>query len=224
MAAEPAQHATAPLLRNAQALQDHVLVLLVGDADEQYQDVILQRLRVPQERRSGMLSRFGRHRFQQYALAPDEARLYREYVTWLEHRNMVDFDDLIVKAEALLRQPVAEDVPARWEYLLVDEFQDVNAVQYDFLRRLAAPHDNFYAVGDDEQSIFAWTGADPMVLERFRREYDVAPIILDKNCRCARQIFETARRVLAHNPRLFDKQLTSDIESPYDVKVQAFRD
>ena len=195
-----------------------------GIADEQYQDVILQRLRVPQERRSGMLSRFGRHRFQQYALAPDEARLYREYVTWLEHRNMVDFDDLIVKAEALLRQPVAEDVPARWEYLLVDEFQDVNAVQYDFLKRLAAPHDNFYAVGDDEQSIFAWTGADPMVLERFRREYDVAPIILDKNCRCARQIFETARRVLAHNPRLFDKQLTSDIESPYDVKVQAFRD
>ena len=195
-----------------------------GVADEQYQDVILHRLRVPQERRSGMLSRFGRHRFQQYALAPDEARLYREYVSWLEHRNMVDFDDLIVKAESLLRQAVAEEVPARWDYLLVDEFQDVNAVQYDFLKRLAAPHGNFYAVGDDEQSIFAWTGADPMVLERFRRDYEVEPVILDKNCRCARQIFETARRVLAHNPRLFDKQLTSDIESPHEVGVQVFKD
>jgi superfamily I DNA/RNA helicase len=195
-----------------------------GVADEQYQDVILHRLRVPAERRGGMLSRFGRHRFQQYVLQPDEARVYREYVSWLAHRNMVDFDDLIVKAEALLRHPVAEDVPGRWDYLLVDEFQDVNPVQYDFLKRLAAPHGNFYAVGDDEQSIFAWTGADPMVLERFRRDYDVEPVILDKNCRCSRQIFETARRVLAQNPRLFEKQLTSDIDSPHEVAVQSFKD
>ena len=195
-----------------------------GIADEQYQDVILHRLRVPGERRGGMLSRFGRHRFQQYQLQPDEARLYREYTGWLARRNMVDFDDLIVKAEALLRDPIAADAPGRWDYLLVDEFQDVNAVQYDFLKRLAAPHGNFYAVGDDEQSIFAWTGADPMVLERFRRDYEVEPIILDKNCRCSRQIFETARRVLAHNPRLFEKQLTSDIESPHEVEVKTFHD
>src|SRR5438445_4370449 len=197
-----------------------------GVADEQYQHVILHRLRVPGERRGGMLSRFGRHRFQQYPLAADEARLYREYVAWLAHRNMVDFDDLIVKAEALLRHngELADAIAARWDYLLVDEFQDVNAVQYDFLKRLAAPHGNFYAVVDDEQSIFAWSGADPMVLERFRRDYEVAPIILDKNCRCSRQICETARRVLAQNPRLFEKQLTSDIESPHEVGVHAFRD
>jgi len=197
-----------------------------GVADEQYQHVILHRLKVPGERRGGMLSRFSRHRFRDYPLQPDEARLYREYVGWIAHRNMVDFDDLIVKAEALLRQhgEIADAIAARWDYLLVDEFQDVNAVQYDFLKRLAAPHNNFYAVGDDEQSIFAWTGADPMVLERFRRDYDVEPIILDKNCRCSRQIFETARRVLAQNPRLFQKQLTSDIESPHEVELQTFKD
>jgi DNA polymerase III epsilon subunit family exonuclease len=197
-----------------------------GVADEQYQHVILHRLKVPGERRGGMLSRFGRHRFRDYPLQPDEARLFREYAGWIAHRNMVDFDDLIVKAEALLRQngEIADAIAARWDYLLVDEFQDVNAVQYDFLKRLAAPHGNFYAVGDDEQSIFAWTGADPMVLERFRRDYDVEPIILDKNCRCSRQIFETARRVLAQNPRLFQKQLTSDIESPHEVALQTFKD
>src|SRR5437899_4736269 len=189
-----------------------------GVADEQYQDVILHRLRVPAERRGGMLNRFGRHRFQQYPLTPDEARVYREYQAWLAHRNMVDFDDLIVKAEKL-----ADRVAERWDYLLVDEFQDVNAVQYDLLKRLAAPHANFFAVGDDEQSIFAWTGADPFLLERCRRDYDVEPIILDKNCRCSRQIFETARRVLAQNPRLFQKQLTADTESPYEVAVQSFR-
>ncbi|HEV2671204.1 MAG TPA: UvrD-helicase domain-containing protein [Gemmatimonadales bacterium] len=189
-----------------------------GVADEQYQDAILHRLRVPAERRGGMLNRFGRHRFQQYPLTPDEARIYREYQAWLAHRNMVDFDDLIVKAEAL-----ADKVAERWDYLLVDEFQDVNAVQYDLLKRIVAPHGNFFAVGDDEQSIFAWTGADPYVLERFRRDYEVEPIILDKNCRCSRQIFETARRVLAQNPRLFQKQLTADTESPHEVAVQGFR-
>ncbi|HJS44006.1 MAG TPA: UvrD-helicase domain-containing protein, partial [Gemmatimonadales bacterium] len=197
-----------------------------GVADEQYQDVILHRLRVPAERRGGTLNRFGRHRLQQYQLAPDEARLYREYGAWLGHRNMVDFDDLIVKAEHLLRTngELADTIAARWDYLLVDEFQDVNAVQYDLLKRLAAHHGNLFVVGDDEQSIFAWTGADPYVLERFRRDYDVEPIILDKNWRCSRQIFETARRVLASNPRLFQKQLTADADSAHEVDVQTFRD
>src|SRR5213078_4157277 len=128
-------------------------------------------------------------------LTDGDARLFREYVSWLRARNMVDFDELITKAE-----PLAGRVADRWDYVLVDEFQDVNAVQYDLLKRLAEPHGNFFAVGDDEQSIFAWTGADPYVLVRFGRDYGIdQPIVLDKNCRCSRQIFETARRVLAHN-------------------------
>src|SRR5947199_1014165 len=198
-----------------------------GVADEQYQKAILGRLHVPQEPRGSLLNRFSRHRVQKrdYELTADDARLYREYAAWLAHRNMLDFDDLVSKAEELLRThgDIADAVGARWDYLLVDEFQDVNAVQYDLLKRLAAPHANFFAVGDDEQSIFAWTGADPYVLERFRRDYDVEPIILDKNCRCSRQIFETARRLLAQNPRLFQKQLTADTESPHEVAVQSFR-
>src|SRR5205823_96677 len=100
-----------------------------------------------------------------------------------------------------------------------------NAVQYDLLKRLAAPHDNFFAVGDDEQSIFTWTGSDPYVLVRFGRDYGIErPIVLDKNCRCSRQIFETARRVLAQNPQLFEKQLSAEQESAYEVGAFAFRD
>src|SRR5712691_3146355 len=190
-----------------------------GVADEVYQTVVLGRLRVPAERRGGVLNRFGRHRLNGYKLQPDEARLFREYCSWLAHRNMVDFDELITKAE-----PLAGLIADRWDYLLVDEFQDVNAVQYDFLKKIAEPHGNFFAVGDDEQSIFAWTGADPYVLVRFKRDYDVVPIILDKNRRCSRQIFETARRVLAQNPQLFKKQLTADQESPHDVVAHGFRD
>src|SRR5438876_6569659 len=198
-----------------------------GVADEQYQKVILGRLRVPLEQRGPLLNRFSRHRVQAYELTADDARLYREYTAWLAHRNMLDFDDLVTKAEELLRRrgDVADAIAARWDYLLVDEFQDVNAVQYDLLKRLAAPHGNFFAVGDDEQSIFTWTGADPYVLVRFGRDYGIErPIVLDKNCRCSRQIFETARRVLAQNPQLFEKQLSAEQESPYEVVAYAFRD
>ena len=198
-----------------------------GVADEQYQKVILGRLHVPLEQRGSLLNRFSRHRVQDYRLTDDDARLYREYAVWLAHRNMLDFDDLVVKAEELVRThgDIADAIAARWDYLLVDEFQDVNAVQYDLLKRLAAPHGNFFAVGDDEQSIFTWTGADPYVLVRFGRDYGIdQPIVLDKNCRCSRQIFETARRVLAHNPQLFEKQLSAEQESPYAVNAFAFRD
>src|SRR2546421_5386091 len=198
-----------------------------GVADEQYQKVILGRLHVPLEQRGPLLNRFGRHRVQGYELTADDARRYREYAVWLAHRILLDFDDLVVKAEELLRTrgDVADAIAARWDYLLVDEFQDVNAVQYDLLKRLAAPHDNFFAVGDDEQSIFTWTGADPHVLVRFARDYGIErPIVLDKNCRCSRQIFETARRVLAQNPQLFEKRLTAEQESPYEVGAFAFRD
>src|SRR3989475_23764 len=198
-----------------------------GVADEQYQKVILGRLHVPLEHRGSLLNRFSRHRVQDYRLTPEDARLYREYAVWLAHRNMLDFDDLVAKAEQLLRtrSDIADATGARWDHLLVDEFQDVNAVQYDLLRRLAAPHDNLFAVGDDEQSIFAWAGADPYVLVRFGRDYGIErPIILDKNRRCSRQIFETARRVLAQNPQLFEKQLSAEQESPYEVVAYAFRD
>src|SRR6266571_3149641 len=190
-----------------------------GVADEVYQSVVLGRLRVPAERRGGVLNRFGRHRLSGYTLQPDEARLFREYCAWLAHRNMVDFDELITKAA-----PLADRIADRFDYLLVDEFQDVNAVQYDLLKKLAEPHGNFFAVGDDEQSIFTWTGADPYVLVRFQRDYEVEPIILDKNCRCSRQIFQTARRVLVQNPQLFQKQLTADKESAHEVCAYAFHD
>jgi len=200
-----------------------------GVADEQYQKVVLGRLHVPLEQRGSLLNRFSRHRVQKqdFELTHDDARLYREYATWLAHRNMLDFDDLVTKAEELLRTrgDIADTIAARWDHLLVDEFQDVNAVQYDLLKRLAAPHDNLFAVGDDEQSIFTGTGANPYVLVRFARDYGIErPIVLDKNCRCSRQIFETARRVLAHNPQLFEKQLSADRESPYEVGAFAFRD
>jgi len=198
-----------------------------GVADEPYEHAVLARLKVHKDWRGGVLVRFGLHRLVDYRLSADEASLYREYASYLARRHMVDFDDLIAKTAALFRNrgDIADTLAARWDYLLVDEFQDVNAPQYEILKRLAAPHGNFFAVGDDEQSIFSWTGADPQVLERFRRDYGIdKPIVLDKNCRSSHQIFEVARRVLAKNPRLFEKQLSADRQSEHEVRAVGFRD
>ena len=198
-----------------------------GVADEEYQRIVLGRLGVHAKRRGGLLTLFTRRRLQDYRLTAGDESVYREYAAYLARRNMLDFDDLIARTATLFRErgDVADAVAARWDYLLVDEFQDLNPAQYEILKRLAAPHRNFFAVGDDEQSIFSWTGADPRVLGRFREDFGIAqPVVLDRNCRCSHQIFETARRVLAENPHLFDKRLVAERASEHEVRAYAFPD
>lgn len=195
-----------------------------GIADDAYQLVVLARLDIPRKRRKYVVDDFGRHRLQGLHLSPESERIYQRYRAYLAKRNLIDFDDIISFTRQLFDQhaDVASAVASRWDYLLVDEFQDLNPAQYAILRALAAPHGNFFAVGDDEQSIFSWTGADPAILRRFQKDYGIAqPIVLDENRRSARAIFETARRLLGANPRLFDKQLTAARESMFPV--QAFR-
>ena len=198
-----------------------------GVADEAYQLAVLGRLEVHPKRRKETLTLFGRRRLQGYQFDPELEALYQDYAAYLTRRNMLDFDDLIARtAELFRRRSDARDkVAARWDHLLVDEFQDLNPAQYEILKCLAAPHRSFFAVGDDEQSIFSWTGADPRVLARFREDFGIArPIVLDRNCRCSRRIFAAARRVLAKNPQLFDKELTADRESDHDVLAYSFPD
>src|SRR5262249_49437043 len=107
-----------------------------GIADEDYQRGVLRRLRVPGRRQGQVLGLFGRHRLQGYVLSGGDPDLYRQYVEELRGRNMVDFDDLISLTECLLRtrEDVAKAVRDRWDYLLVDEFQDLNVAQYSILR------------------------------------------------------------------------------------------
>lgn len=198
-----------------------------GVADEAYQLIVLARLKVHPRRRRELLTLFGRRRLQSYRFDSELETLYQDYATYLARRKMLDFDDLIARTAELFRQrPDTRDrVARRWDHLLVDEFQDLNPAQYEILKHLAAPHRSFFAVGDDEQSIFSWTGADPRVLARFREDFGIGrPVVLDKNCRCSRRIFEVARRVLARNPQLFDKELTAERESEHDVVAYAFPD
>ena len=195
-----------------------------GIADEAYQQLVLRRLGVHRRRLGHLLNLFGRRRLQHYSLSEGDEALHSQYLAELRRKNLVDFDDLIALTWTLFEQDpqVADVVSHRWDYLLVDEFQDLNVTQYAILKRLAARHGNLFAVGDEEQSIFSWTGADPEVLVTFREELGVEPIILNRNRRCSRQIFHAARRLLKHNPVLFEKQIMADRESDFPVGSVSF--
>jgi superfamily I DNA/RNA helicase/DNA polymerase III epsilon subunit-like protein len=198
-----------------------------GIADEDYQRRVLRRLGVRPERQGQLLLLFGRHRLQHVPLSAGDLELFQAYGDALRARNLVDYDDLIARAGELLRThpDVLSAVGARWDYLLVDEFQDLSLAQYEIIRYLTSRHGNCFAVGDDEQSIFSWTGADPAILERFRTDFGIAaPIVLDLNRRCSRQIFDAARLLVTHNPGLFEKRLEASRESEHCVTAHVFDD
>ncbi|HEU5171192.1 MAG TPA: UvrD-helicase domain-containing protein [Gemmatimonadales bacterium] len=197
-----------------------------GVADDEYQRQLLRRLGVRREAVGSLLGLFGRHRLQGVPLHPGDADLLARYCDALRARNLVDFDDIIALAEALLReQPaIAIEQAERWDAILVDEFQDLSTAQYGILRKLAA-RASLFAVGDDEQSIYSWAGADPRVLERFRTDFVIArPIVLDRNRRCPTRILEVARRLVARNPTLFAKAIESEREGDFDVEIREFED
>jgi ATP-dependent DNA helicase Rep len=151
------------------------------------------------------------------AADPDEyaiARAYRDYAATLEAYQAVDFDDLIRLPLRLLDEH--EDVARRWRerlrYLLVDEYQDTNACQYELLKRLVGPRAAFTAVGDDDQSIYGWRGATLENLNRLSADFPHLKVIkLEQNYRSSATILAAANRLIDHNPKLHPKKLWSEL-------------
>jgi len=196
-----------------------------GVADREYQEQLLRRLRIPAKRCSHALTLFSLYRLQGKALSERGLAFYAQYREALQARNLADFDDLITLTEQLLRtdERAAAELRARWDYVLVDEFQDLNPTQYGIVRRLADTHRCLFGVGDDEQSIFSWTGADPGIMGRFRDDFGLRePIVLDENRRCSIQILDAARQLIACNPVLFEKQIETRLQSPFEVVAHGF--
>jgi len=142
------------------------------------------------------------------------ARAYRDYAATLAAYQAVDFDDLIRLPLQLLRDDaeVARAWRERLRYLLVDEYQDTNACQYELLKLLAGPRAAFTAVGDDDQSIYGWRGATLENLERLARDFPSLKVIkLEQNYRSSVTILQAANRLIANNPKLHDKRLWSEL-------------
>jgi len=197
-----------------------------GIADDDYQLSVLRRVEGYRRWHGSVLSRFSAHRFRGDSLKPDDAALYQRYQEFLAKRNLLDFDMLVLKTAELLRNDsVATIVRQRWDGVLVDEFQDLNPVQYQIIRALAREHRNVFAVGDDEQSIYSWTGADPEVFREFEDDFGVTTRAqLGENRRCPRQVVDLARRLVAINPPLFPDRRHAEAsrESAFEVRSLTF--
>ncbi len=166
------------------------------------------------------------------AAAADEterqlASAYRDYQATLRAYQAMDFDDLIHLPVTLFRQH--PEALSRWQsrlrYLLVDEYQDTNGAQYALLRLLAGPMGRFTAVGDDDQAIYAWRGADIANLRRLGEDYPgLQTIALTRNYRSSQRILEAANQLITHNPRLHEKRLWSELGLGEPIEVIACRD
>ena len=152
------------------------------------------------------------------------AQVYAAYQTTLAHYQAVDFDDLIRLPTLLLQQN--SEVRLKWQqrlqYLLIDECQDTNACQYALMRALVGLEGRFTAVGDDDQSIYAWRGANMENLRRLQKDYPQIKIIkLEQNYRSTARILKVANQVIANNPKLFPKTLWSQLGEGEVVRVVA---
>ena len=152
---------------------------------------------------------------------------YTSYSATLKAYQAVDFDDLISLPVELFRNhpEILEKWQNRLRYLLVDEYQDTNACQYALLRLLAGPRAAFTAVGDDDQAIYGWRGADIENLRGLPRDYPNLKLIkLEQNYRSTVRILKAANAVIAHNEKLFDKKLWSDLGHGDPITVTVCKD
>jgi DNA helicase-2/ATP-dependent DNA helicase PcrA len=142
------------------------------------------------------------------------ARLFGRYQTRLRASNAVDFDDLLLDAVKLFQEApaVLERYQARWRFLHVDEYQDTNRPQYLWVKALAAAHRNLCVVGDDDQSIYSWRGADIRNILDFEGDYPNAAVIkLEQNYRSTQLILDAAHAVVTNNSSRKDKKLWTEI-------------
>ena len=155
------------------------------------------------------------------------ADVFAAYDRLLHQSNALDFDDLLLRTVKLLRDSsaVREKWQSRFQYIHVDEYQDTNRVQYELLRLLTSPKQNVCVVGDEDQSIYRWRGADVSILMSFSRDFPSARVIkLERNYRSTQQILDAAGAVVANNPERLGKTLSAENGAGSTLKYFEGRD
>jgi DNA helicase-2/ATP-dependent DNA helicase PcrA len=149
-------------------------------------------------------------------LAPPEdpltQQLYTLYQSKLKECNALDFDDLLFLTVQLFQDhpSVLRTYQTRWNFVLIDEYQDTNLAQYTLIKLLVATHHNLFAVGDPDQSIYSWRGARYQNILNFERDFPGAKtILLDQNYRSTNTILQAANALIEHNPNRYEKKLWS---------------
>ena len=154
-------------------------------------------------------------------------KLYSGYEERLRRANLIDFDDMLVMCYQLFQE--RKDILSAWQrkyqYILVDECQDINRVQYEIVRMLAAPENNLFIVGDDDQSIYRFRGAKPEIMLGFEKDYPNAErVLLNINFRSTKDIVDTAGRLIAHNKTRFPKEIITKQGRGKPVVTRVWKD
>ena len=154
-------------------------------------------------------------------------KLYLIYEERKKQYRKIDFEDMLVSCRSLFmsRPDILEKWQQKFKYILVDEFQDVNQAQYDVVRMLAAPQNNLFVVGDDDQSVYGFRGAKPGIMMEFMKDYPQAKqILLDVNYRSTGYIVKGALRVISNNHMRFEKKIEAFKKNEETVHVQEVTD
>ena len=154
-------------------------------------------------------------------------KVYREYHEFLYKNRLIDFDDMLVLCFQLFlsRPDVLRGWQKKFRYILIDEFQDINQIQYDVIRMLALPERNLFAVGDDDQAIYGFRGADSELMLRFKKDFpDASQILLGVNYRSTSNIVTNSLKVIMHNTRRYEKELKAERKGGPCLHIQEVKD
>lgn len=152
-------------------------------------------------------------------------KVYKNYQDRMLSNNVVDFGDLLLKNIEIFRSSpeIVEQYHNTFKYILVDEYQDTNVVQYLWLRILAQKDHNICCVGDDDQSIYGWRGAEVGNILRFEKDFPNPKIVkLEQNYRSTEYILKAATHLIAHNKNRYDKTLWTEIKSEDKIRIKSF--
>lgn len=152
--------------------------------------------------------------------------IYEAYEKKLHQNRWIDFDDILIYTYELLKE--REDIRAAWQqrfpYILIDEFQDINKIQYEIVRLLAEPKRNLFIVGDDDQSIYKFRGARPELMLGFPKDYpETQQVILNTNFRSGEEIVTFGEKIICHNTKRFPKKMEAFQGPKHPVEIRRFK-
>lgn len=156
----------------------------------------------------------------------DFKKIYIGYKNYLNKNNLIDFDDMIVECYKLLsnREDILKKWQQKYQYILIDEFQDINRLQYKIMKMLAKPQNNLFIVGDDDQSIYSFRGARPEIMLNFENDYpNCIRVLLDINYRCDEKIVESAKNLINNNKKRFQKEIKASTTNKGEIRIEKFK-
>ena len=152
------------------------------------------------------------------------AMVYDTYKNYLIENNLVDFDDLLLLTYEILNQDeeLAKEVSEKYQYIMVDEYQDTNDIQLMLLKKLCSTHNNICVVGDDDQSIYGFRGANHKNILQFEKDFNAKVIKLETNYRSTNQILNAANNLISYNKNRYDKKLVSAFGDGKSIEIIRF--